>query len=98
MSIDNFPPILQESPRKGKRFRLVLPNKTIDFGQEGGQTYIDHGDKVKRTNYLRRHAVRENWMELNPGSASAWVLWGPSKDIETNLKLYLKQMKISNSK
>jgi hypothetical protein len=88
-----FKPILQESPRKGKRFRLVLPNKTIDFGQEGGQTYIDHGDKVKRANYLKRHAVRENWTELNPGSASAWVLWGPSTDIQKNLKLYLSQMK-----
>jgi hypothetical protein len=90
-------PTLQASPRKGKRFRLVLPNKTIDFGQEGGETYIDHGDKEKRKNYLKRHAVRENWMELNPGSASAWVLWGPSTDIKKNLKLYLSQMKISNS-
>jgi len=89
--------MLTTSPRKDKRFRLVLPDKTIDFGQEGGQTYIDHGDKVKRANYLRRHAVREDWTKSNAGSASAWILWGPSKDIQKNLKLYLKQMKISNS-
>ena len=84
--------MLSPSPRKGKRFRLVLPNKVIDFGLKGGQTYIDHGDKVKRTNYLKRHSVREDWTTPNAGSASAYILWGVETDIQKNLKIFLKEM------
>jgi hypothetical protein len=84
--------MLTTSPRKDKRFRLVLPDKTIDFGQRGGETYIDHGDKQKRENYLKRHYVREDWTKSNAGSASAWILWGFTRDIQKNLELYLKEM------
>jgi hypothetical protein len=97
MSIDpyTFKPTLQASPRKGKRFRLVLPNKVIDFGQKGGKTYIDHGDKRKRLNYLRRHYANEDWTVPNAGSAAAWILWGFETNIEDNLNRYLKEMNIS---
>ena len=81
--------MLEPSPLKNKRFRLTLNGKTIDFGSKHGQTYIDHGDKKKRGAYLKRHHVNEDWSEFNPGSASAWILWGPSTNIETNLKMYL---------
>lgn len=87
---------LTESPRKGKRYRLTLSDKVIDFGLKGGQTYIDHGDKRKRLNYLRRHYANEDWTKPNPGSASAFILWGFETNIEENLKRYLKEMNISN--
>ena len=80
------------SPRQNKRYRMILknPDKIIDFGLKEGTTYIDEGDKQKRANYLSRHQKREDWNSINPGSASARILWGDSQDIETNLRDYVK--------
>ena len=66
------------------------PKKTIHFGQLGGSTYIDHKDKTKRTNYLKRHQVREDWNSVNAGSLSAFVIWGPTTSITENLVKYLE--------
>ena len=95
ISVVNIMPILVgffPSPRQNKKYRMILknPDRVIDFGLKGSQTYVDHGDKTKRTNYLSRHRKREDWTQLNPGSASARILWGDSKDIETNLRDYIK--------
>ena len=65
------------------------PDMRIDFGLKDGSTYIDHGDKLKRQNYLSRHKKNEDWTKLNPGSASARILWGDSRDIEKNLEDYI---------
>jgi hypothetical protein len=84
---------LKESNRKNKRFVMTFsnPDKTIHFGQYGGTTYIDEGDKIKRTNYLNRHKTNENWDEVNAGSLSRFILWGDSRNINKNLKNYIKQ-------
>ena len=84
------------SPRKDKRYRMILanPHRVMDFGLKNGNTYIDHGDDLKRKNYLSRHSKREHWDEINPGSASALILWGDSRDIGDNLIQYLDQFKI----
>lgn len=65
------------------------PDKRIDFGLKNGTTYIDEGDKKKRQNYLSRHKPREDWTQLNPGSASRFILWGESRDIKKNLEDYI---------
>ena len=89
-------------PGKTKRYRMVLanPHQIIDFGQKDGQTYIDHGDKVKRQNYLKRHSVREDWDSLNAGSASARILWGTHTDLRKNLIDFIRnfQLEVPNSK
>ena len=84
------------SPRKDKRYRMVLaePSKSLDFGLKNGNTFIDHGDELKRKNYLSRHSKREDWDTINPGSASRFVLWGNSRDIGDNLIQYLDNFKI----
>jgi hypothetical protein len=84
---------LVNSARKGKRFVATFedPKKTIHFGSEKGSTYIDHHDKIKRENYLKRHEVNENWNKVNAGSLSAMVLWGKSTNLESNLIRYVKQ-------
>jgi hypothetical protein len=78
------------SPRKGKRYRMIFadPHQIVDFGLKDGSTYIDHGDEVKRKNYLSRH-FKEDWTKINAGSASALILWGENKDIGDNLLQYL---------
>ena len=84
---------LVNSARKGKRFVATFedPKKTIHFGSEKGSTYIDHHDKIKRENYLKRHKVNENWNKVNAGSLSAFLLWGRSTNLESNLIRYVKQ-------
>lgn len=83
-----------KSPKKNKRYRIVLknPDKIIDFGLDTGSTYIDHGDKKKRSAYLKRHQKNEDWTKPNPGSAAAFVLWGFDTDIKKNLETYLQEM------
>ena len=84
---------LVESSRKGKRFMATFedPKRTIHFGSKTGSTYIDHHDKVKRENYIKRHEVNENWSEVNAGSLSRYLLWGKSKDIDSNLIRFVKR-------
>jgi len=79
------------SPRQNKKYRIIVknPDRVTDFGLKGSQTYVDHGDKTKRTNYLSRHRKREDWTQLNPGSASRFILWGESRDIKKNLEDYI---------
>lgn len=88
--------IIRPSIRKDKRFEAIFSDNTkINFGLKGGNTYIDHGDKIKRENYLKRHQVNENWN--NPktaGSLSAMLLWGASKSLETNLKNFKKKFNV----
>lgn len=88
---------LTKSPIKNKKLVLKLtePNKTIHFGWKGSTTYINGATDEQRTNYLKRHKVNEDWKSLNPGSASAFILWGKSRDIQTNLNSYLKRFNIS---
>ena len=84
---------LVNSERQGKRFVATFedPKRTIHFGSEKGSTYIDHHDKIKRENYLKRHEVNENWSKVNAGSLSAFLLWGKSTNLESNLIMYVKQ-------
>ena len=84
---------LVNSARKGKRFVATFedPKRTIHFGSEKGSTYIDHHNKTKRENYLKRHEVNENWNKVNAGSLSAFLLWGKSTNLESNLIMYVKQ-------
>jgi hypothetical protein len=90
---------LTQSPRKSKRFRIEFshPKKIIHFGQRGGSTYIDHQNDLKRENYLKRHMVNEDWSEVNAGSLSAFLLWGASPDLKTNLTSYLRKYGITTS-
>jgi hypothetical protein len=83
------------SSRKGKRYRMVLadPKMIVDFGMKHSNTYVDSATDQTRTNYLKRHG-NEDWTKINPGSASAIILWGESKDIGDNLIQYLDKFDI----
>lgn len=87
------------STRQNKRYMIHLqnPKQTIHFGLKGGSTYIDHKDKKKRGNYLKRHKPNENWEEITAGSLSARILWGNSTNLLANLKAFLKYFNISTN-
>jgi len=82
--------------KSGKRFMAIFHNgKTIHFGRYGGETYIYHGDKDKRTNYIKRHQKRENWnTPYTAGSLSRWITWGDSTDINENIRAFKKRFNI----
>lgn len=88
---------LKPSTRKDKRLMLIFSNPSliIHFGLRDGLTYIDHKDKLKRDNYIKRHSVNEDWSMINPGSASRFILWGESTDLNTNLMKYLRRFGVS---
>ena len=61
--------------------------QTTHFGLKGGSTYIDHGDKTKRKNYIARHRVNENFDDFtSAGSLSRWILWGDHTTLRDNVK------------
>ena len=92
---------LTKSPKDSKRFRIVLnidgKQRHWDFGAPSGSTYIDHCDKTKRANYLKRHLAnpieRERIENAIPSPAlfSAILLWGNSTDLTDNI-VELQQM------
>ena len=88
---------LEKSNKPNKKLVIKFsdPNLIIHFGSKYSSTYLDHYDKVKHSNYLRRHKVNENWDQVNAGSLSAYILWGPSTDLNTNLFNYLDKFNIS---
>ena len=81
-------------PNKKLVIKFSEPNLTIHFGSKNSSTFLDQYDKVKRSNYLKRHKVNEDWNQVNAGSLSAYLLWGSSTDLNTNLINYLDKFNI----
>ena len=75
---------IYKSDRKNKRFVAIFENgKKIHFGLDGGSTYIDKHEILKRFNYLQRHEVNEEWNDpYKAGSLSAYLLWGNHKSLK----------------
>jgi hypothetical protein len=86
---------LIHSPKENKRFRITLEVdgniKSWDFGAKNGSTFVDHADERKRAAYWARHCAnpveRHRIENVIPSAAlfSAYLLWGNSPDIFTNL-------------
>jgi hypothetical protein len=83
-------------PNKKLVIKFSEPNLTIHFGSKHSLTYLDHHDKHKRSNYLKRHIVNEDWENpISRGALSMWLLWGPTTDLKTNLMTYLDKFNIN---
>ena len=91
---------LSRSDRAEKKYVIEYkePNKKIHFGSKNSSTYLDNADKTKRSNYIKRHSINENWDEVNAGSLSRFLLWGDTTDINKNLTEYLRRFDIKKSK
>jgi hypothetical protein len=90
---------LDVSDRPSKKYVFIFRDenkiKKIHFGSRSSKTYLDHHDKLKRSNYLKRHsALGEDWNAINAGSLSAFILWGETTDLKTNLNNYLNHFSI----
>lgn len=89
--------IFKPSTRKDKRLMVQFSNGVVvHFGQKAGQTYIDEGNKIKRSNYLARHGVLEEWNDpYKAGTLSRFLLWGDSTDFEKNHQSFMKRFNVS---
>ncbi len=69
----------------------------IHFGLKNGNTYVDHADKNKRLNYIKRHQVNESKLWEKPDNAaslSRWLLWGPHNNINDNINHFKNKFNI----
>jgi len=87
---------IENSPRKNKRFRVYMDDKTFyDFGLKNPVkgAYIDHKDKKIRSNYQKRHLNNKNEYELitnlipSPALYSYYLLWGDYDNVNDNIKM-----------
>jgi hypothetical protein len=63
--------------------------KTVKFGDPKMKSYVMTGDKARRDNYRSRHAKDLNTGDpMRPGFLSMFILWGDSKNMNTNIKEY----------
>jgi hypothetical protein len=92
--------VIDKSKNKNKKYSAVFYDdnnkkiKTINFGSKGADDYTITGDKAQRTRYLNRHSKRENWNDpMTAGALSRYILWGDSKNINTNIKMFKKKFK-----
>ena len=89
---------IEKSPKQNKRYRVTLDDGRIfDFGLDSGSTYIDHHDKEKRFNYVKRHMANKTEKQLienlvpSPALFSMILLWGPYADLHKNIE-YLNNL------
>jgi hypothetical protein len=89
---------IEKSNRKDKRFVATFKDGTkTHFGLKGASTFVDgKRTEIERKNYLKRHAVRENFNDpKSAGSLSANLLWGNSKSLDKNHNDFMKKYNIS---
>ncbi len=99
--------IKEAQPKTKKRFTAIFRIhkggkviKVTHFGQRNPKfgTYIDHGDKERRKNYIARHEVREKKFYKDSQRASTlsrFLLWGDKTTLEGNLKDYKKRFNLT---
>lgn len=96
---------IEPSKVKNKRFVAIFKDDTgkeikrTNFGLKNPRfgTFIDHGDKERRKNYIARHEVREKKFYKNPQRASTlsrFILWGDSSDLDTAIQDYRLKFKL----
>lgn len=75
-------------------FEVDGRSHNVHFGSATSQTYVEGADDLKKANYLKRHAVRENWDNpITPGSLSKHILWS-EPDINDAIKAFKKKFNL----
>lgn len=94
--------IKEADPKTKKRFtavfRLHRGGKVIKithFGQRGGKTYIDEGNKKKRTAFRARHKGDLKTKDFKrAGFLSMGLLWGEHTSLKKNIDDYKKKFNL----
>ena len=94
--------IVEADPKTKKRytaiFRIHKGGKVIkitNFGQIGGKTYLDEGNKKKRAAYRARHKGDLKTKDFKrAGYLSFHLLWGNSTSLKKNIDDYKKKFNL----
>ena len=74
------------SNKPEKRLKAQFATKAVHFGAKGGSTFLEHGDATTKSNWEKRHKVREDWEDYDTaGALSKHVLWN-RKTISASLR------------
>ena len=83
--------ILEKSPRKNKRFRIVMSDSMYhDFGQKDGKTFIDNRTIKEKENWIARHKSDKNYDNLHSGIYHSRMLLWTEKTLDKAIKKYEK--------
>jgi hypothetical protein len=88
------------SANRLKKYDAIFSDRVVSFGarRENGVPYDDYtttGNRMKRELYLARHRVGENWNDpYSAGALSRWLLWGPSRSLNTNIRLFRERFNV----
>jgi hypothetical protein len=83
--------LLSKSDKPEKKYRVLIGNNTIYFGDAAYQDYTQHNDIHRKDLYLTRHSKREDWDDpLTAGFWSRLLLWN-KKSISKSIKDIKKQ-------
>ena len=78
--------LLSKSDKPEKKYRVMIGNKTIYFGDSAYDDYTQTNDLHRKELYLDRHSKREDWDNiLTAGFWSRWLLWN-KKSISKSVK------------
>jgi hypothetical protein len=66
---------LRKSNKPDKKFKVIVNNRTIQFGAKGMSDYTKNKDKTRKQLYLSRHRKNENWTKSGIKTAGFWSRW-----------------------
>jgi len=81
------------SDKPEKKFKAIFTKpdgktKTIHFGANGYQDYLQSHDKNQRERYRKRHEKDLKGDPMRAGYLSFYILWGNSTNIQTNIRSF----------
>lgn len=95
----------EKAKNKNKRFTAFFKEKdkikTVEFGAKNGNTFIDHKDKTKKENYIKRHSnnplekpfLNKKKYADKPSNLSKDILWNKS-NLKDSIKDYKKKYNV----
>lgn len=87
---------LYKSEKPDKLYKMKFENKTVHFGSgkpTGKGNYIMHKDDKIKSNWIKRHSVRENWNDpKTAGALSRHILWS-EKTLDKSIKHFENKFK-----
>ena len=91
---------IEKGTAKNKKLKAIFYDdsgkkiKTTQFGDDRYSDYTIHKDKSRRSKYRDRHKKDlEKGDYMSAGYLSYYILWGASKNINTNINSYKKRFK-----
>ena len=88
--------VLRKSKRKNKKYSINMGQMIHHFGDSRYEDYTQHQNELRKSSYLSRHSVRENWTKSGihtSGFWSRWLLWN-KPNIKESIKDIQKRFDI----